>query len=147
IRSHIRPGAQVGISLNFTPTYAADEREETKRDVERADLFANQWFIAPIAHGRYPEGLFEALAVPPPPIQAGDLELIGAPIDFLGVNNYTRDVIRGGTKPARPDESAKVGPVPGACYTEMGWEIHPQSFHELLLRLSHEYGMRALYIT
>ncbi|WP_220195985.1 GH1 family beta-glucosidase [Ktedonospora formicarum] len=147
MRANIKSVAQVGLSLNFTPTYASDEREETKRDTELTDLFVNQWFISPIAHGRYPEGLFEALEVTPPPMQDGDLELIGAPIDFLGVNNYTRDVIRGGTIPARPDESVKVGPVPGACYTEMGWEIHPQSFNELLLRLYHEYGMQALYIT
>ncbi|GHO59642.1 GH1 family beta-glucosidase [Ktedonobacter robiniae] len=146
LRANSAPNASVGISLNFTPIYPADERAETLRDAERADLFVNRWFIEPLARGQYPGGLFAALEVEPPPVQAGDLELIGAPIDFLGVNNYTRDVVRGGTTPARADESIKVGPVPGACYTEMGWEIYPQALTDLLIRLHREYGMQALYI-
>lgn len=140
------PNVPVGISLNFTPIYPADERAETLRDAERADLFVNRWFIEPLARGQYPDGLFVALEVEPLPVQAGDLELIGAPIDFLGVNNYTRDVVRGGTMPARANESIKVGPIPGACYTEMGWEIYPQALADLLIRLHREYGMQALYV-
>ncbi len=147
LRGYIAPAAQVGITLNFSPIYPADERPETMRDVARADTFNNRWFLDPIARGSYPDNLFSELGAAPPPVQEGDFAAITAPIDFLGVNNYSRSVVRGKAIPSHADESERVAPVPSACYTEMGWEICPQSFTELLVRLHRDYALPALYVT
>ncbi len=150
LRAHSAPAVQVGITLNFTPVYPADDRPETLRDADHADAFANRWFIDPLYRGVYPEGMFEDLGLEPPPMQDGDLATISVPIDFLGVNNYTRSLVRGAPASQTPppsDACAMVAPVPGACYTEMGWEIHPQSLTDLLVRLHREYHIPAMYVT
>src|SRR5579885_633196 len=94
IRASIRPGAQVGITLNFTPQYAADERPETLHAIERADAFSNRWFLDPIYRGSYPDNLFSSFQVNPPSVQEGDFAIISAPIDFLGVNYYSRSLMQ-----------------------------------------------------
>ncbi len=150
IRAHTPPTAQVGITLNFTPAYPADDRPETLRDVALADAFSTRWLLDPLYCGGYPEHLFEALQLNAPPIQNDDMALIATPIDFLGVNNYTRSLVRGRPSPATPplaDACDVLSPVPGACYTDMAWEIYPQALSDMLIRLHRDYHVPALYVT
>jgi beta-glucosidase len=147
LRVHKAPTAQVGITLNFTPVYPADDRPETMRDATRASAFFNRWFLDPIVRGSYPDNLFADLGVAPPPIQEGDLATVAVPIDFLGVNNYSRSVVRGKATPPAADQCEQVAPVPGACYTEMAWEIYPQGLADLLVRLHRDYALPTLYVT
>jgi len=95
LRAHLSPQAQVGIALDFYPVYAADDRPETLLAVKSADTFRNRWFLDPLLLGRYPHGLFTDLGVTPPPIHEDDFAIISAPIDFLGVNYYSRMLVRG----------------------------------------------------
>jgi beta-glucosidase len=152
LRAHSRQDAQVGIVLNFTPVYAADDRPETQESVTQADAFHNRWFIDPLYRGRYPEGLFTYLHTTPPPVEPGDLEIIACPLDFLGVNYYTRLVVS--ATAGEHDSSIatrlsheSVTAVPGASYTEMGWEVYPEGIRDLLLRLQHEYAPQAMMVT
>jgi beta-glucosidase len=147
LRAYSTPGTQVGISLNFTPVYPADERPETAQAVESADAFSNRWFLDALYRGSYPEHLFESLQLNPPAIQDGDFAIIGTPTDFLGVNNYSRNVVRGSSQIKPADAVEFVAPVPGACYTEMPWEVYPQALTDLLIRLHRDYAVPAMYIT
>ncbi|HZR39766.1 MAG TPA: family 1 glycosylhydrolase, partial [Ktedonobacteraceae bacterium] len=147
LRANSSQATKVGITLNFGPVYPADDRPETVRDVARADAFANRWFLDPLYRGNYPENLFADLGLAAPPIHDGDLTTISVPIDFLGVNNYTRSVVLGKEQPQLADRCATVQPVPGACYTEMAWEVYPQGLRDLLVRLHSEYHVPALYVT
>lgn len=146
IRAHMHAHAQVGISLNFTPVYPVDDRPETKQEVERADTLSNRWFLDALFRGSYPDHLFSMMGVTPP-IQDGDMALISAPLDFLGINNYSRMIVRGHEDNVSVDNLDIVERIPGSAYTDMGWEVHPQSLHDLLLRLHREYAIPALYIT
>ncbi len=137
LRAHTHENAQVGITLNFTPAYAADEQPATLATVAKATR-ENRWFTDPLFKGVYPPNLFAELGTKPPPIQDGDMELISAPIDFLGVNNYTRTLFQG---------NGQVDPVPGAIYTEMHWEVYPQTLRDLLVWLNNEYAPQALVVT
>ena len=73
-----------------------------------------------------------------PTIEDGDMDTIAAPLDFLGINYYTRSVVR-----------ASVGEVPaeGAEHTEMGWEVYPDGLYRLLVHLQTVYEPPELYIT
>jgi beta-glucosidase len=76
-------------------------------------------------------------------VRDGDLELIAAPLDFVGVNNYSRTVVS-----ASAEGGATVeGPAHDAPTTAMGWEIYPDGLYELLTRLHREYGVQCLYVT
>jgi beta-glucosidase len=127
------PEAQVGIVLNLEHVDPASESEADVEAAAQMDARANRWFLDPIFRGAYPEGTGLA-----PPVQDGDLDAIAAPIDFLGVNNYFRFVVREG-----PD----VVEVPGAQRTAMGWEVHPDSLHRLLVRIANDYAPASVYIT
>jgi beta-glucosidase len=127
------PEAQVGIVLNLEHVDPASESEADVEAAAQMDARANRWFLDPIFRGAYPDGTGLA-----PPVQDGDLDAIAAPIDFLGVNNYFRFVVREG-----PD----VVEVPGAQRTAMGWEVHPDSLHRLLVRIANDYAPASVYIT
>ena len=147
MRTHLPSTAQVGITLVLNSIYGADERAETTRDVELANEFSNGWFLDPIYRGAYPERFFEHMALNPPPIQEGDLDSISAPLDFLGVNNYSRMLVRGARIQPLADHIEGVAPVPNACYTDMGWEIYPNGLRDLLVNVGRNYPASKLYVT
>lgn len=149
IAAATRSGAQAGITLNLTTTLAADDRPETREAVRAADAFSNGWFLDPVFRGEYPQGFFEQLQTPPPPIQDGDMQTIAAPMQFLGINYYQPARVRGfgageDTRGQRFDSAPRLS---GAEYTEMGWEVYPQGLTDLLVRLTREYNPPSMLIT
>ncbi len=136
---------QVGITLNLHPVYPASESEEDKKAVERYDGHLNRWFLDPIYKGSYPEDMLALYGDKAPEVQTQDLEHISAKIDFLGLNNYTRFVVKADEKEAFLGLSL-VKPT-GAEYTEMDWEIYPMAIYEILKRIHNNYGAPVIYIT
>jgi beta-glucosidase len=148
VREHTRGQAQVGIALNLNPIVAADKHEQTLRGIEHLDHFHNRWFLDPLFRGSYPGQLFSEMGVDAPPVEIGDMEKIAEPIDFLGVNYYSRSLVHTPTRPVDVEPSfALVTPVPGASYTEMAWEIYPQGLTDILVRVQGEYRPKALLVT
>ena len=147
MRAYLPSTAQVGITLVLNPIYGADERAETLRDVELANEFSNGWFLDPIYRSAYPEHFFEHMALNPPPIQQGDMNSISAPLDFLGVNNYFRTLVRGARTQPLADHVESVSPIPNACYTDMGWEVYPHGLRDLLVNVGRNYPVGKLYVT
>lgn len=147
IRAHISATSQVGITLNINPIYAADERPETQRDVALAESFSNGWFLDPLLRGNYPDGFFQQFGLQQPPMQPGDLSIISTPLDFLGINSYSRTLITGAETQPLLDRCRSISPVPEASYTDMAWEIYPQGLRDFLLKLCREYVVPSLYVT
>jgi beta-glucosidase len=86
--------------------------------------------------------VLERLAPSAPPIRHGDLATIAAPLDFLGLNYYQREVI------ARSEDGGRrVVHHPGSVYTDMGWEVSPQGLFDLLVRVRDDYAPPAIYVT
>ncbi|HEY6410761.1 MAG TPA: GH1 family beta-glucosidase, partial [Ktedonobacteraceae bacterium] len=154
LRAHTSPQAQVGIAIDFYPVYAADDRPETQLAIKRADTFRNRWFLDPVFRGCYPEDLFTDLKVAPPTILEDDFSIISVPIDFLGVNYYSRMIVRdpidnespiGQTGHANSYEA--IERIPDATYTEMGWEVFPDGLANILKRIHREYAPKAMVVT
>ena len=132
------PGAEVGIVLNLSHVDAASDSPADAAAANELDGTANRWFLDPVFGGSYPADVrFE------PPVRDGDLAAIAAPIDWLGVNNYFRFVVRAGENGNGPD----VVVPDGAPRTEMGWEVHPESLYTLLMRVERDYAPAAMYVT
>ncbi|MCH8551928.1 MAG: beta-glucosidase [Natronospirillum sp.] len=128
------PESQHGIVLNFTPAYAADDRPETQRAVQDAEVKDVHWFIAPLMQGEYPAGWFERFPEWRPIIMPGDMDLIRQPMDFVGVNFYTRHLVT--------DDGAggvKHLPQPDAEHTHIGWEVYPEALTRTLVTLHRSY--------
>jgi beta-glucosidase len=78
-------------------------------------------------------------------VQAGDLEAIATPLDYLGVNYYRRGIARSSVVPEA--DNARRAVLPGPEHTEMGWEVYPEGLYELLGRLHFDYHFPTLYVT
>jgi beta-glucosidase len=135
--------AKIGITLVLNPAYPASDSEADRAAARHADGFFNRWFLDPIFRGSYPSDLLEYFAPSAPPVQDGDHAAIAAPLDFLGVNYYSRQVLRANPNGERP----LVVRDPDASYTAMDWEIYPNGLFDLLVRLRDEYDPPPIYIT
>jgi beta-glucosidase len=139
------PGpVRVGAVVNLSPCEPATPDDADVAAASRADGHTNRWWLDPL-HGRgYPADMIEVYGVEPP-VLPGDLDVIAAPVDHLGLNYYFRQVVV--DDPAGPAPYARVVPAPGAPETAMGWEVHPDGLEQLLLRLAREYGVARVYVT
>ncbi|MDN3651602.1 GH1 family beta-glucosidase [Thalassotalea ponticola] len=135
------PQTQNGIVLNFTPGYPATDSEADKQAADYADQYFNQWYIKPILNKSYPDIIEQLPASSRPDIEQGDMEIIGGSIDFLGINFYTRAIYQ-----ADAENIYRELPAP-APRTDMGWEIYPKAFTELLVSLNERYDLPPVFIT
>jgi len=134
--------AHVGIALDLTEAVPATSGEEDIAAAAELDGERNRWFLDAIFRAEYPADVRERFVSSVPPIAEGDLSTIAAPLDFLGVNYYTRNVVE-----RTPDGGRRTVPQPGAPHTEMGWEVAPQSLFNILVRLRDEYAPPSIAIT
>src|SRR5579875_68813 len=152
LQAYRRRSTQLGITLNLAPVYPANNDLETLHAVELADKMSNRWFLDPIFRGKYPEGLFDDAGIVQPPIQDRDLAIIATPIDFLGVNNYSRSLIRArvaenGSGEAVARDYEHIAAEPDSLYTAMGWEVYPQALTDVLVRVYRDYAPRSIIVT
>lgn len=133
-------GAQAGITLNIAPVYPATESAEDEAAAYRADGTAHRWFLGPLFRGSYPADILP-LFEPYLPIQPGDMETIATPADFLGINTYSRRVVRAGA------EGQPVTVRVGEERTALDWEVYPAALRDVLLRLQRDYAPPAIYVT
>ncbi|MFD4138483.1 GH1 family beta-glucosidase [Streptomyces sp. NPDC058572] len=138
------PDARIGIVNNLSPIEAASEREEDIAAAVRADGHTNRWWLDPI-HGRgYPEDMLDLYGAELPE-RPGDLGTIAAPLDWIGLNYYFRQIVE--ADPAgRAPYARQIDPA-GARHTAMGWEVHADGLEQLLMRLTDEYGARRIHVT
>ena len=143
IRSNVSE-ANVGIVINVTPAVPATDSQEDSNAAQLADGFDNRWFLDPVFGRTYPADVIDTLGASPE-IHSGDMKLIAQDLDFLGVNFYFRQIVEA-------DQNSKPLPIrsvnrENVKRTAMNWEVHPQAFEEILLRISKEYSPKAIYIT
>ncbi|MBU1308301.1 MAG: beta-glucosidase [Gammaproteobacteria bacterium] len=136
------PQALNGIVLNFSPCYPATDSDADQRAAQMADQYHNHWYIQPLFEGRYPDLLQQLPADEQPSIADGDMAIIAQPLDYLGINYYTRTVYRANSKGWFSDVPPNTPPL-----TDMGWEIYPQGLTEILLQMHRRYPLPPLYIT
>ena len=145
------PGCRVGVVTNLVPAYPASASPADHDAAERLHAWFNRWYLDPLYGRGYPERIVaeeRAAGRWPEPGPAwllpGDLELIAEPTDFLGINYYSRGVLRGpeaGNLPREVHEPADED------RTDMGWEVFPQGLTDLLLQVSRDYAPPSLAIT
>lgn len=136
---------RIGLVVNLEPKHPASARAEDVAAAERANAYMNRQYLDPVFLGRYPAELAQIFGKAWPEWPESDYQLIGQPIDFLGVNYYTRSVTRFDAA-AWPLQAAAVR-QPGATYSEMGWEVYPRGLTDTLRWVKDQYGPVPLYVT
>lgn len=136
---------QIGLVVNIEPKYPASQSEADLTATRRAEAYMNRQYLEPALLGRYPEELKEIFGEAWPHWPESDLALIKQPLDYIGVNYYTRSVTRHDAN-AWPLYAAAVRQSQ-ATYTETGWEVFPQGLTDTLLWIKDRYGNPPIYIT
>jgi beta-glucosidase len=143
--------APIGTTLNLLPTYPQEETDADRRAAVLSDGYTNRWYLDPVFRGAYPADMLadfgKRFALDW--IQPGDLRRVAQPIDFLGVNYYARRVVRA-PREGEPAEFAWVvrsEGTTGVPTSDLGWEMTPHTFLDLLERLRDDYGSPTILIT
>ena len=130
--------APLGIVLNQSPIHPATDSPEDLAKARLDDGLTIRWYMDPLLLGRYPEDVMSFLGADAPVVEPGDMDAIRQPLDFLGINYYTRNVSGTG---------APLDPIgAGKEVTAMGWEVFPGGLSELLGRLHADYALPPVYI-
>ncbi len=137
IRENV-PGAFAGVTLNLFPVAPADPADQSDVDAARAiDGLQNRVFLDPVFDGGYPADILPGLAEL---VQPGDMDLISAPVDFLGVNYYRDYIVSGHGEPRFPSEWVGAEhvtfPPRDLPLTDSGWEVNADGLTSLLVSLA-----------
>jgi beta-glucosidase len=146
------PNGRVGTTYWMSPCEPATDSAEDKLAAERAHAVVNIWFLDPALRGSYPDALafFPERAMG---IRSGDMEKVRAPLDFIGINVYTRTIASAPvaferlTNPQQwlcpvKMEGGQVGPK-----TDMGWEVWPKAMYDMIMRITRDYNRPVIEIT
>jgi beta-glucosidase len=146
IRSAAGSGARVGIAHNLEWVEPASPRAEDEAAARRHDGAFNRWFLDAVFKGSYPADMLSWYGASAPRVKSGDMEKMRAPLDFLGINYYTRRIIAHDPRGDFLQVRRVIWPfIPRADYEE--WEVNPEGLYRLLARVSREYGTPPIYIT
>jgi len=139
---HNAPNAQHGIVLNVTPSFANSTNADDQWAAEFADEENTHTFLQPLLQGRYPTMVFDQHPDWAPTQLANDLAIMAAPIDFLGINYYTRSVVE------KPDAGDYANVPQEGAKTDIGWAIYPTALTQLLVDLKARYdNLPPIFIT
>ena len=131
--------ARLGIVLNLAPVQPATESAADLAKTYLEDGRLLRWYLDPLFKATYPQDVLDDLGADAPHVEAGDLAAIATPMDFLGINYYSRSVVSADT----PFDVRSSGlPI-----TEMGWEVYPEGLTDLLVRVHRDYRVPPLYVT
>lgn len=134
----------LGAVCNFEWSEPADNNPETIAAAARNDAIYNRFFLGGLFKGEYPEEVMEGFAPHLPPGWQDDFATIREPLDWLGLNYYTRKMVTH-QEGAWPNYGDTEGPLPK---TQMGWEIYPDGLRDFLIRTARDYtGTLPLYVT
>jgi len=142
VLQQLSPNTENGIVLNFTPCYPHTQTPKDITAARKADEYMNQWYIKPLFDKCYPEIINDLAQADRPIVEPGDFDIIAQKIDFLGINFYTRAVYE-----ANPDTLYAQIDMLNAPKTDIGWEIYPQAFTDLLVSLHNAYNLPPIFIT
>jgi beta-glucosidase len=136
---------KLGLVVNLAPKHPASEAPEDRAAAAREHVYMNRHYLDPALLGRYPPALAEIYGEGWSDRYDAEAGSLLTPVDWLGVNYYTRNVVRHDAA-AVPTRAAPV-PPPRGTTTDMGWEVYPEGLAESLRWVRARYGALPLYVT
>ena len=110
---------------------------------DNLNVWNMSWWLDPVVLGHYPADGLETAGALFPQVEAGDMEIIAEPIDFIGSNTYQT----AGTIAADPSQGWRsVPPPPYHPTTAFNWPVTPEALYWGPRFLGERYGL-PIYIT
>ncbi len=135
----------IGLVVNIEPKYPVSDSPADLAATARADAYMNRQFLDAALNGSYPDELAEVFGEAWPRHSAQDMKLIHQPVDWIGINYYTRSVTK--NDPAEfPLRAGRVRQTQHV-HTEMDWEVYPPGLTDTLVWFRDRYGDIPVYVT
>ena len=125
--------SQIGIVLNLAPQMPATAMPADVAAARMVDARNRLWYTDPLFKGMYPQAVLDEVGSDAPKIEPGDMAAIQAPMDYLGINYYSRGVVSA-------DGAEWNAKERGLPVSAMGWEIYPEGLTDLLCQLHNDYA-------
>ncbi len=136
--------SNLGAVCNLEWATPADDSAASVAAAARYDAIYNRFFLGGMFNGEYPELVLEGLEPHLPEGWQEDFSTITEPVDWCGLNYYTRAVVSEGGG-VWPNYAETTGDLPK---NSIGWETYPQGLRDFLIRTKSEYtGDLPLYVT
>ncbi len=133
----------IGVVTNLQACEPATNAPDDVAAARITDGTYNRWYLDGLYKGRYPADVVAAFEPHLPRNFEADMATVSTPLDWVGINYYTRSLhVHGGDDP----RWAKSVPGPGQK-NDLGWEIYPKGLSDLLVRVSREYTKLPIYVT
>ena len=136
---------EIGVVFNIEPKYPASQSPEDLAATRRAHAYMNEQFADPALLGSYPSELKDIFGDAWPDFPSEDFQLTRQPVDFVGINYYTRSVVKHDDE-GYPCHATRVRQA-NVTHTETDWEVYEQGLVDTLMWFKHRYGDLPLYIT
>ncbi len=145
IRANAKSGTQVGLAENATVYVPVIEDAEQIAAARRATREENAPFLTAIMEGKYTDGYLQSEGANAPKVEAGDMKIIGSPLDFVGLNVYTPEYVRADSSPAGYVVEKRPASFPRMASDWL--YIGPEVTYWAVRNVSDIWKPRALYIT
>jgi beta-glucosidase len=145
----VRGDAVIGSAFNMSPCEPETDSEVDAAAAERWHCLVNLWYLETALRGRYPDAFPGGTPAERMGVRDGDMQRVRAPLDFLGINLYTRTIVRHQDGDPWGLQALPSGPMGGSegPKTDFGWEVWPDSLHDMVLRITRDYDHPVLEIT
>ncbi len=136
--------SNLGAVFNLEWAEPVDDSAAAQQAAALYDGIYNRFFLGGVFKKAYPDNVLQGLEPHLPAGWQDDFDTIGAPVDWCGLNYYTRKLITSADS-AWPSLTEVPGPLPK---TQMGWEIDPDALTRFLKRTAEDYtGDLPIYVT
>jgi beta-glucosidase len=145
IRANAKSGTQIGLAENANVYVPVIESSEHIEAAQKATRDGNAQFLTAVLEGKYIDSYLEREGANAPKVEAGDMQAIGSPLDFVGLNVYTPEYVR-----ADGSKSGYVVEKRQASFPRMASDwlyIGPEVIYWAVRNVSDIWKPRALYIT
>jgi beta-glucosidase len=138
---------QVGTNFSCSHVDAADDSKLSEGAAQRVDVLTNRLFIEPLLGLGYPWQDLKVLQQLEKYMRQDDEKEMQFDMDFIGLQNYTREVVRYSS--LMPYVNARfIKPSKRAAKrTAMDWEIYPSGIYKVLKRFDAYDRIKKIIIT
>ncbi|MES2630237.1 MAG: GH1 family beta-glucosidase [Bacteroidota bacterium] len=143
----LNPSAKVGTTFSYSHVEAASDKERDLRAAGKVDAILNRFYLEPLLGLGYPTRELPLLNRIERYMKPGDDALLPFDMDFIGVQNYTREIVK--FAPFRPFIRASIVKADkrNVERTLMNWEVYPQSIYRALQRIASYPSVKEILVT
>jgi beta-glucosidase len=142
-----RKDAVIGTAFNMSACEPAGDAEADRAAAERYHALINLWYLETALAGRYPDAFVGGPPLARMGVRDGDLERMRAPLDFIGINLYTRTLVKAVKDGNLDAADGSPGGGTDGPRTDFGWEVWPDALHDQIMAVTRDYGAPIIEIT